>query len=502
MSHQLFKSNVTCHLPHFFHAMVQFFHHSSNRLSGRYFTAICKMLHLQLNQRSSVNSTVPDSSLGLCAVLQAPAAGELTETDGTLLKGICERLMKDYADCRQGASSLLVTEALANFFVICVTSDLQVVTIDNEKSVQAFVRVSLANVGRQVSQLDEDQRAMKSKVFEKLVAQLVRNLGCLNNFCWSNLAAKETLVENGVVAVVLQPLLHTLLKRKVFVQDYPHDLCKAVVDLLMTLTANCASSKVALVRGPPGNAVLQQLIDLCHGDAKVTKADRSFLDDYLLPTCFRVVIGTMTSPECRSFMLKKNAAFLQRGVDALLDLENSTLKKKQHPLGLRKAATVFLDLWLSFTAFSDGQTWASKHRELVDILARTAQIVEEDGTVRLASLAVLHNLSFNSFGRTRLLLSSEFLSGLKHWLKRHDEMPNANKMRSLAVRMTLNLGANSHKGKAALLQANVLPAIREIELSSAGHHDEEWSRAPSAGGNLTASRDKMLIRSAITMLST
>ena len=419
MSYQLFKDQQRGHLTALFAESAEFLLTLNDMKRGK---EIAHMLDYQLDQDDV------DASLCFCAVVQ--------DCPPLSVKRVCLKVIKIHLN----QPTFKTTQALCHLFKLCSENSIQMVT-ENGPLVQKFVQETVLETDALINKI---QTVKKSKLTLESLAQ---NLGLLTNFCYNNLEAKEALNLCHVLGVV-QPLFVHLLRPGVVFQVYPSDLCKVALDFATTFTANSNTVKSSLSKSCPGqDALLQVFVDVCTGSAVHAKVNRLFFEQFVYPTCFRLVLSCLTSHACRAFVLRKNLKMLQQTVDVL---EAQTQPKKM---------VLHLDLLLSFTAFPEGQLWVGKHKELVDILTRMASDFDSHGTLGLASLAVVHNLSFHPVCRTRLLLSPTLMSGLKRWLV--VDAQGRNKVRNLALRMVWNLAANSHKGKSALIGANVNQVIHE-----------------------------------------
>ena len=160
-----------------------------------------------------------------------------------------------------------------------------------------------------------------------------------------------------------------------------------------------------------------------------------------IPNGFRIITASLTSVECRSWMIRSSKFLNGRCVR---DLEQAT----NDPI----MEVLWLDLLLSLTTYSDGQSWLAKTADLVDLLVDKAMHNNS-----LPSLAILRNLSFHPGGRAKLLLLPNFLSLLSQSLRK-DGAPLR-----LALATIWALAANCHKAKVALAKSGISRIIEEIQ---------------------------------------
>ena len=154
--------------------------------------------------------------------------------------------------------------------------------------------------------------------------------------------------------------------------------------------------------------------------------DQLIRNKFWVPYAFRILTASLTSIECRSWLIR-NPRFIQRQCSQDLDSE--------------ELQVYWLDLLLSLTSFSDGQMWLAKNNELLDLLVDKAHD-------NLPALAILRNLSFHPSARPKLLLLPNYLGLLAQCLQCSEKTEEI-KTR-LAWTSIWALAANCHKAKVIL----------------------------------------------------
>ncbi len=283
------------------------------------------------------------------------------------------------------------------------------------------------------------------------------DLTLLNNFGYRFPLGQRFLAVDLAVHRKLVSLVSKIYAQYVIAgQDSKRALMILICDFLTcltTLVADCPEAKAALAtnvntdRGK-STCLLQLLVDLILNEAMGDNRVRSRI---WIPNAFRIITASLTSVECRSWVIR-SLKFLNG--KCVRDLDQSASDPTLEVL--------WLDLLLSLTSFHDGQNWLAKSSEIVNVLVEKAK--HQDS---LPALAILRNLSFHPGGRAKLLLLPNYLSLLGQCLKKGAPGP----VLRLALVSLWALAANCHKAKVALVSAGI-PVLLE-QLSVGESHEDD-----------------------------
>ena len=183
---------------------------------------------------------------------------------------------------------------------------------------------------------------------------------------------------------------------------------------------------------------MQVLLDLIND---VNLGDNLIRSKIWIPNSFRIITASLTSVECRSWMIR-SPKFLNG--KCIRDLDQVSCDPT--------LLVLWLDLMLSLTSYYDGQNWLAKNSELVNLLVDKATLDES-----LPSLAILRNLTFHPGGRAKLLLLPNYISLLNQCLK---SGPGAR--RRLSLISIWSLSANCHKAKVELARHGIMITLEEV----------------------------------------
>ena len=136
-----------------------------------------------------------------------------------------------------------------------------------------------------------------------------------------------------------------------------------VLTLITTLVVNCSEAKSALainvsMEKGKSSSLMQVLLDLIND---VNLGDNLIRSRIWIPNSFRIITASLTSVECRSWIIR-SSKFLNG--KCIRDLDQLTCDP-----GL---LVLWLDLLLSLTSYYDGQNWLAKSSELVNLLVDKA----------------------------------------------------------------------------------------------------------------------------------
>lgn len=295
-----------------------------------------------------------------------------------------------------------------------------------------------------------DELEILVKTTETLEKGTTKKIMLLNSFAFKNLRGQKFLVENLTLHRKLANLASKLCAQLIIAAaDTKRNLMINICDilsLLSTLISHCPEAKASLAvnvntdRGK-STSLLQFLVDIINHS---NLGDELIRSKIWIPNAFRIITASLTSVECRSWVIRSQK-FLNG--KCVRDLDQSTCDQTLEVL--------WLDLLLSLTSYPDGQNWLAKNSELVDLLVERAAHQES-----LPSLAILRNLSFHPGGRAKLLLLSNYLSLLK------DSLRNGAISRPqlrLALVSIWSLSANCHKAKVALARVGIPEHLENVE---------------------------------------
>ncbi len=339
---------------------------------------------------------------------------------------------------------------LRNLFIVSTVA--KVAAIDNED----FLLKILAN-------LDKVGTALASVSLQNLV-KADNLITLLNNLVYKHVMAKRILAEMGVHRQIVPVFINIL------GQFIPSDLKRmAMVTLcdlfyfVSTLTSGCPEAKTVLTanvivkaKSKTSNllAIMTDFVQdsVTKNDSSAPVVDKNVRDKVWIPTCFRIITASLTSIECRSFLMR-SVKFMSMASNDLDVLNPSPLKE-----------ILWLDLLLSLTSFKDGQLWLGKNNELLDVLLEKADSSENDTDMpSLASFAILRNLAFNSNVKAKLLLLPAFLTLMKKCLDKKNPNLNSPRLR-LCLTTFWALTANNHKAKVSLTKAGITKSLDQLQL--------------------------------------
>ena len=327
--------------------------------------------------------------------------------------------------------------------------------------------------------------------------ELEMMLSVLNNFCFSNATGKNDLVNRGITEKLLN--LWTSLIKLNNPSSPPIDLVKSslesILKLLTTLTCGCELAKSALVKysvianensvakDNPQQNMLQHLLNVCKSDDKNPSIQlfqslegQSFFASIAYPSCFRIVMSSMTNKDCRlNIVRNKFPENCLKFIEYERDQRDTKHKRKTATevtlsSKRRNFSILWFDFLLSFTTFPDGQLWLGSEARILDTLVdiAAADLYSDKSRLDLsglAALAILRNVCFNSVNRTRLLLSKKFLNLLAKKVvvtKQDLNITNHTKQaENIALSAIWALSANNHKAKVAFSEAGITNLLNE-----------------------------------------
>ena len=322
-------------------------------------------------------------------------------------------------------------------------------------------------------------------------------LSLLNNLCFENSQAKDSLIKNGVMEKLLN--LWTVLIKVNAPLSPPIDLVKStitnILKLLTTLTCDCESAKSALTKifiicnessvakDNPQQNFLQHLMNVCKSTEKTINIKlfqsvdgQNYFFRTAYPLCLRIIMSSLTNKECRLNILRNKfpencMEFIEYERDQRQDKQKRQTATEVIQSSTKKNFTIlWFDFLLSLTTFADGQLWLGTKAFLIDTLidiaasdiSSTGYKLDLSG---LAALAILRNISFNQSNRSRLLLSKKYLRILADKVLTRQELKrnsNDNKQEeTIALSAIWALTANNHKAKVAFTNGGITKLLME-----------------------------------------
>lgn len=300
-----------------------------------------------------------------------------------------------------------------------------------------------------------------------------------NNFCKGNAKIKVGLVQAEIIKIVIHFVTVILdtgnqngsagLKNLLLVI-----LCN-ILSFVATLTSQCPEAKICLPQNvtpqftesrfqstSKPQSLLQILLKLCSESDSSNDSRRLFssVDGeqtykyVIVPKVFRIINAAITVVECRSHVIRSK--FFG---DLASNLTNFTSQGKFSGIFQRNMLILTLDLFVTLTTYSDGQSWIMNQTGLVEKFIELSSLLdsrEENNNKQLptAALAILRNVSFHPNGRVKLLNDKSFLFLIK-------QLIGQKQLEEIALSIVWALAHNNHRAKMVFLDAGITKTIRE-----------------------------------------
>ena len=199
-----------------------------------------------------------------------------------------------------------------------------------------------------------EQRQVLSETIESLDKKSSQKLRLLNHFAYKNIKGQRFLVEDMALHRKLVFVANkTLSQYLIAAFDTKKSLIVIICDiisLIATLISNCQEAKaimasnVGMERGK-SSSLMQLLVEIINND---NFGDNPVRSKIWIPNCFRIITASLTSVECRSWIIR-TPRFLNGRCVKDLDQTNSDLTLE----------VLWLDLLLSLTSFAVSISFSS-----------------------------------------------------------------------------------------------------------------------------------------------